>query len=435
MTRAVDSLTLVESDTAHPLLGLLGLKEATAENAQASAPVQTSTREEWAQEARKLELQGKEEQARAIRDAFLQVKATPWTHWSAVQMQELLPRALDPKQPSNKPRQALLDYALWHGQQAWVEKLAVQARFQPALSLAPCGMLGLATEEDQDPERLEQFALRAAAALRQRHLQPYAVHNFKDLLRQCDTYGVDHRTPTGATTLMLAARAGNLPLVDALLLRGADPQLEDEFGHTPWLAALNRASEDLEFASKSIAPLFERIAQATLDVQTEGRLVRLERHQGEYWLLSVMLAGLKTLRSTCVERLHAPYKYSEGFFAQALQDTLECLPEHLWKTPRRKRSYVNAVLARAEVQSLYQPTRRLWLRTTTGHYLPNPLMQLRTHTPEGPGWRPIYEVLNLPWVDAGWARPENWRHRSLATLLESATGRLAITQAYETDVF
>jgi hypothetical protein len=284
-----------------------------------------------------------------------------------------------------------------------------------------------------DSARLKQLALRAVTALRQRHLQPYAAHNFKDLLRQCDTYGVDHRTPTGATTLMLAARAGNLPLVDALLLRGADPLVEDEFGHTPWLAALNRASEDLAFTRLSIAPLFERIAPATLDVQTEGRLVRLERHQGEYWLLSVMLACLKTWRTTCVERLHTPYKYRQGFFAQALQDTLECQPEHLWKTPRRKRSYVNAVLARAEVQSLYQPARRLWLRTTTGHYLPNPLMQLRTHTPEGPGWRPVYEVLNLPWVDAGWARPENWRHPSMATLLEAATGRLALTQAYEVD--
>ena len=426
MTRAVDSLTLVESDTAHPLLGLLGLKEATAENAQASAPVQTSTREEWAQEARKLELQGKEEQARAIRDAFLQVKATPWAPWSDVQMQELLPRALDPKQPSGKPRQTLMDYALWHGQQVWVEQLALKARFQPALNLAPGGEFGQVRIDDMmgDFVRQEQLAWRAVAALRHRHLQPYAAHNFKDLLRQCDTYGVDHRTPTGATTLMLAARAGNLPLVDALLLRGADPLLEDEFGHTPWLAVLGRALEDIEFASRSIAPMFERIAPATLDVQTDGRLVRLERHQGEFWLLSMMLAGIKTLRTRCAARPLPAYKYQQGFFAEHIWRTLECLPEHLWKTQRRKRSYINAVLARAEAQSLYQPARRLWLRTATGHYLPNPLMQLRTHTPEGPGWRPVYEVLNLPWVDAAWAQPEKRWYPSMATLLEAASRRL-----------
>ena len=78
MTRAVESLTIVESDTGHPLLGLLGLKLGEAR----AAPAQASTKEEWAQEARKLELQGKEEQARAIRDTFLQARPVPWTPWS-----------------------------------------------------------------------------------------------------------------------------------------------------------------------------------------------------------------------------------------------------------------------------------------------------------------------------------------------------------------
>ena len=56
MTRAMDGLTLIESDVGHPLLRLLEL-EHTAEIA--TAPVQASTKDEWAQEARKLEQQGK----------------------------------------------------------------------------------------------------------------------------------------------------------------------------------------------------------------------------------------------------------------------------------------------------------------------------------------------------------------------------------------
>ena len=428
MTRAIDSLTLVESDTGHPLLELLGLKVAAA-SAQV-APVQTSTREEWAQEARKLELQGKQEQARAIHEAYLKVKAVPWQPWSQTLMQELLPRALDPKQPSSKPRQSLMDYALWHGQQVWVEKLATEAHFAPAHALAPGGNYGehqmrreFSSYRDEDGydyvgefERQAQLSYRATMSLRQRHLQPYTAHNFKDLLRLCDQYGVDHQTPTGGTTLMLAARAGNLPLVDALLLRGADPQATDEFGHTAWLGALNRAIDEPDFARQKMAPLFERIGPAVLDVQTGGRLVRLERHQGEYWLLSLMLAGFKTLRSNCVARTHHPAKFSPGFFAEALQTTLEHLPEHLWKTQRRKRSYVNAVLARAEVDSTYQPARQLWLRTKNGHYLPNPQMQLRRHTQDGADWQPVLAVLNVSWVDAGTHRLVS-REKSLSELL------------------
>ena len=48
------------------------------------------------------------------------------------------------------------------------------------------------------------------------------------------------------------------------------------------------------------------------------------------------------------------------------------LPQHLWTTKRRKRSYVDQVLARAEMYSAYQPARRLRVRSCNGHYPPPP---------------------------------------------------------------
>ena len=428
MTRAVESLVLVESDTDHRLLHLLGL-QVRQTTGQATAPVQASSREAWAQEARKLELQGKDEQAKAIRDTFLQSHAVPWTSWSEASLRDMLPRALDKAQVSNKPRQALLDYALWHGQHAWVQQLAHSVQFQPARSLVPGEVLGdlprsaymrfHATQSPlhEEAERLQNLVWRSISTLRSRHLQPYGAHNFKDLLRQCDQYGVDHATPTGATPLMMAARVSNLPLVRALLERGADPQLTDDYGHTAWLFALNRACEDPAFAKQSIAPLFDLIAPAVLDVQTGGRLVRLEHHQAEYWVLSLMLAGFKTQGSRGVDRRHpnSPhhplYKYRQGFFAEQLHHTLNELPEHLWHGKRRKRTYLNAVLARAEVHSPYQPARQLWVRTFNGHYLPNPVLQLRVSRKGvaacAQAWERVYTVLNLPWVESGLAESTN----------------------------
>lgn len=421
MTRAVESLTLVEQDTAHPLLGLLGLQVGEA----AARPVAKSSQDEWAQEARRLELQGKAEQAQAIRDAFLQHKPVPWTPWSRELIEDLVLKALDPKNPSSKPRQTLFDYALWHGQQEWVQELG-EAGFATARGLfeerefAGAGTLAPPRYGIKGPWLARQQQVRrAVAAIHQRHLQPYQAKNFKDIIRQADLHGPDHATPVGATPLMLAAAAGNAPLAQALLAKGADPAHCDEFGHSAWDHAVAHAMREAAFAGSGLPALFDLLAPPALDVQTQGRLVRLERHQGEYWLLTLMLAGLKTQWSQCVTRRLEPYKYATGFFADQLHDVLQELPAWLWPEARRKRTYVNQVLARAEVHSGYQPARRLWVRTKNGYYFPNPQMSLRV----GEGWQPVYERLALAWVDRGcgreisfWPRPAQsiqWARESL----------------------
>ena len=403
ITRAVDSLTLVESDATHPLLGLLGLQPGDA----AIASARSSSREEWAQEARKLEMQGKEEQAKAIRQAYLQHKPVPWSPWSRELVEEMAPKALDPKNPSSKPRQLLFDYALWHGQQAWVSQLG-NAHFAPAKGLIDhgefwgAGSLLPPRMRLREWEQIEALTRKTVAAARQRHLLPYQGKNFKDLLRLADTHGPDHHTPVGATPLMLAAAAGNAALVEALLAKGADAGLRDEFGHTAWDHAVSRAMQDADFARVGLAAVFDHLAPPAIDVQTAGRLVRLDRSQGEYWVLMLMLAGLKTQWSRCVTRRLELWKYHQGFFADQLHDVLVALPAWLWPDKRRKRTYVNQVLARAESGSTYRPARKLWVRARNGYYLPNPEMQLRV----GDSWVPVYEALALAWIDQGCGRDE-----------------------------
>ncbi|GAC1524760.1 MAG: ankyrin repeat domain-containing protein [Ramlibacter sp.] len=414
MTRAVVSLTVIESDPGHPLLHLLGLKE--GDHTVQLAPA--SSREEWAQQAHKLELQGKQEQAQAIRHAFLQVRPVPWTAWGQQSAQEWAVKALDPANPSAKPRQALLDYALWHGQQAWIEALAT-AGFAPARGLVDeSHFVGAGWHSRYDFPAFEQrqeLARRTVGALRQRYLAPYAAKHTKELLRLADVHGVDHLTPVGATPLMLAARAGNAALIDALKERGADVTVSDEFGHTAWLHALSRSLEDHDFAKTHLPAMFEHLAPVTFDVQTGGRLVRLERHQGEYWVAMLMVAGLKTQWSTCAQRKSEIWKYHAGFFADQMNDVLSVLPQWLWQEKRRKRGYINQVLARAAVGSPYRPSRQLWIRSRHGYYLPNPALQLR----EGDAWRPIYDVLNLDWIDRGCGQKGRYATRTPAQRVAS----------------
>ena len=311
----------------------------------------------------------------------------------------------------------MFDYALWHGQGAYIEKLARDAKFAAALPLTHDGdLLGRfertlygwrfvnPSNDDgfaDDPKNPMGRATRAVAAMRERLLRPYLERSPKSILQDCGLYGVDHRTYCGATPLMLAARSGNVALVEQLLDRGADEDLVDDYGHTAWMGALNRAIDDRAFGKAHLGALFERLGPDTLDVHADGRLVRLERGQGEFWLLGLMLAGLKTHAGGLFARPLGPQRHMRGFFSDSLLQTLELLPEHLWPKSRRKRDYVSGVLARAEVGSAYRPARKLWKRRETGYYAPAPDLKLRRKTADGETWTSIAEALSLAAVADG----------------------------------
>ena len=398
MTRAVDQLLLVESDTAHPLLQLLDLR---TNDAISLAQQQTSSQQEWAQEARRLELQGKQEQADAIRQNVLKTQKPGWPVWDEAALQELLPKALQPGQISNKPRQALFDYALWHGQSGWIYELARLSRFEPAEQIAQA-VEATSFRRFQPlaarPLNAAGFIAKKVAVVAERQRQPYAGRAFKEVLRQCDQFGVDHRTYFNATPLMIAAQCGNVALVEALLARGADPRVRDHYGQSAWDYALARFLDDAAHSQHHLDALFPLLSPPVLDVQTAGRLVRLERHQGEYWLLSVMLASYKKLYSEIVDDPQV-YRNLKGFCADHLMRHVERVPESVLRPERRRRIYFNGVLARAEVDSNYQPSRQLWLRTRNGYYVFNPELQLRAHS--GAAWVPWKQWLNQPLVHLG----------------------------------
>ena len=410
ITRVVENLYWVESDTRHPLLQLLELQTAEA---LTLAQAQASSQQEWAQEARRLELQGKQEQAEAIRHNVLKTQKPAWPVWDEAAVQDLLPKALDPAQISTKPRQVLLDYALWHGQSSWIKQLATN-RFEPAVQLASAlqavGRNSVAPRQFGETHaayilRLDRWRADAAKTLEkrahavaERQRQPYATRAFKEVLRQCDQYGMDHRTYFNATPLMMAAQCGNVALVEALLERGADPLVRDHYGHCAWDYALARTLDEPTPPATHLDALFTLLSPPVLDVQTAGRLVRLERHQGEYWVLGLMLASYKKMYSELVPdaQLH---RNLSGYCADFLMRNVERMPDSVLSPQRKKRSYLNGVLARAEVHSNYQPSRQLWLRVRNGYYTINPELQLRASSTAP--WQPWKQWLNQPLVWAG----------------------------------
>jgi len=405
ITRAVEQLFVIESDAQHPLLRLLGIHDT---GGQVHVQTRTSTREDWEREAHRLELQGKREQANSIRQDVLKTQTVPWPVWDDDWLQSTLARAYDPTSAASKPRQQLLDFALWHSLDKHI--MALRQKMQAA------------KVDPYRPDFLpDEAVIKARQAVVARLSAPYGKKNLKDVLQQCDQYGVDHRTVSHATPLMLAAQTGNLPLVEALLARGAQANLRDVFGHTAASYALAQAARDCAYAAGTFGAIFDLLAPPVIDVEVDGRLVRLDRSQGEYLPFSLMLAGLKTLASRVYHDSEKHVGRLIGFTAEYLMRNITYFPTMIWPRDRQKRTYFNQVLARAEVNSAYRPARKLWLRIRNGNYLPNPTLRLRVLDANGQQqWQPIYQVLRLDVIKEG--NGDLWFYHTYQGMLEKASG-------------
>lgn len=355
LTRAVRGAILIERDTAHPLLRLLGV-ERVAERVEVEA--KASSLEDWQREAHKLELQGRREQADLIRSAVLRARSTPWAALDSERVAALAQRALDPQGVSSKARRELLDYAVAHSDPALVWALI-------------------------DLGHVSGEASAIISASRARQLQAPALRQPKEALRQTEQYGVDFRSPHNQTLLMQAAEAGSEAVVRALIDAGADPLACDNYGCFAAHYALRRALADPQYAAKSFGAMDSLLAPESLSISVGERLVKLDRRQPEYLVLNVLIATFATMGMRMMD---------PGFVAGDWSEALAHFPLRVVPAHWRKRAYWSGVLARNEVARDYAYNRRLVTRVRYGRYLPNPAIRLRL----ADAWVPVYEHLNLP---------------------------------------
>lgn len=368
LTRGIEQVVMVERDPHHPLLFLLDVTDA---GTQVNVKTRVSSAQEWADEARRLQAQGKTEQAEAIGRDVLKFRPVPWEILADDAYDQLRNKVMDDPDATDKERRTFIEYNVWHQQLFPIQVLAEEYEYSAAVRLM------------ENPAQVST----AYAQLRQKVLDSYLKRNYKSVLWDTDLYGIDHRNRLNATPLMLAACAGNVPLVDELLKRGADPELTDQFGHAAGLYALTQAMMHKELQAGPFNVLYDRLMPPHLDVQIEGRLIRLKRGQGEYAVLFRMFCDMK------YTNFQSSVAASQGVSANAV--TLKHLPEAALPELQLSAARISSILARAEVASTYQPARKLWVRMAHGEYLPNPDMLLRVKERGEFIWKPLAEALNL----------------------------------------
>ncbi len=365
LTRAIRNLYIIESDVQHAIFGLLELS--TAEQIKVDA--RQSTREDWQKEARKLELQGKQEQADAIRSDILKQTPVPWPIVDQLRLNELLIKVFREQAPGNKLKQQLYEFATCHDEPMLAAWLVREAKFDTAKAFT-----------------------QQRATLGRKNYMAYFARNIRDVLRQCDQYGLEHRLPMNQTPLMAAAVAGNVPLVEALVERGANREAVDQYGFNALHWAMREAFRDAKFAAGPFAAMYGLLAPHSLDVNTGERLVRIDRHLSEYLLFQTLWTQFK---SRFTYRQRRPYA---AFEATAIAASWEHLPANVVRPERKRRTHISQVLSRNEVDREYAYNRALFKRVDHGWYQFNPQIAVRGTTGQEQNWTPIFQALNLPLI-------------------------------------
>lgn len=356
ITRAVQNLYLIESEPEHPILTLMGLHDAQHSLEMAE---ENSCFEEWREEARKLDLQGKTDQAEEIRSRILKQKTINWKPLTGEALTELDDLAL--RQGNKKAKLKLFEYALLHHDLKRLNRL-LDVGFTPAKKI---------------DKGLDQ--------LNRKHFSLYTFKNATAILRKVDEYGVDFRDQFNHTPLMLASRFGNADLVEKLIEIGADTDQVNNMGFNALHIALEQGSIDNKFSARSLPDIYELLAPAEITLQVDGHLLKLRRNSMEYFLFNLLVALFyRKLPSLWCFR-------TEAFSAAMLTEICQLFPDSVLPPHRKKRSYISGMLSKNERDGNAPYNRKILRRIRRGHYIINPQLSLR----RGDAWIPVYDHFSV----------------------------------------
>jgi hypothetical protein len=353
ITRAVKNIYLFEKQVNHPALQLLELRESKKE---IQVTESKSSKEEWLEEARRLEEQGKYEQAEQIRAKYL-----GYEYISPDQLEIILTLALDPAKKElevKKERKQLFQYAVTHQRFDWIEQLS-QLQFQRAI---------LYMKEIRQYRR--EFEKNIRLGRRQ------------DVLATLKRFGNNFTTEKGANALMLSLHHGQHEIAAGLLNLNISVRQTDQNG---WLAMdyllqgfyKNIVLKHQQMATvQTMRQFWHLVKPPTVMMEVNNQ----QRYINGNSMLLFLISAMRTMHTAQPNKIKISWpnngkpEFITGAFNMDDVEKLASLaPDEVLPPYRKNRSYINSILASNEISRIMTPNCKLaFQRVQRGWYILNP---------------------------------------------------------------
>jgi hypothetical protein len=323
-----------------------------------------SSKEEWLEEARRLEGQNKFEQAEQIRAKYL-----GYEYISREQLEVIKSPALDPAKKEaevKKERKQLFQYAVNHRRYDWVETLA-QLQFQRAM--------------------LYMKELRADRKEYEKHLRLGNKSRIGSIVQK---YGVDFTTGEGATGLMHALYHAQAGVATDLLKQGASLVHTDKEGRIAidyllkgYLEIHSRKQAHPD-GKKMFIEYWSRVRPQTQVYECDKRLFRIDSHNMLFFLLVLLRNTVdnQPRRYTFHDDPSEPKKAHGAFNMDNLERFAALMPDEVLPPYRKRRTYINSIMALHEINRDSPYCKKAFIRAERGWYILNPEIIMENTLPE-----------------------------------------------------
>jgi len=347
ITRAVKNIYVFEKQAKHPAMKLLQMQESVEE---IKVKESKSTADEWLAEAKRLEEQGKHEQAEQIRAKYL-----GYEYISAEQLEIIKSLALDPLKKENevkRERKQLFQYAVVHKRYEWVEQLA-KLQFQRAILLSK--------ELRQD---------------RKEYVKSIRLGRKPEVMRYTTKYGIDFvEDEKGCNGLMMAIEYAQYEILNLFIKSGIDIKQKDKEGRMALdyliiqLFKNNKKSETNQLI-KSYWKLFSPIK---IDFEVSNKQLQINSHSMLFFLI-IFMRSMQELhwRKAYYKKGTPDEKLVATFSMDNFEHYLNQFPDEILPQYRKKRNYINSVLAGNErSRSEFTNCKSVFERVDRGVYVLN----------------------------------------------------------------